>query len=114
MGKKKPAGHYCRICGRRRANEKFGGRGHALHICKDCQRELKREARQKRKAGETNAIVLEPEEDLMDMDEDNLDWLPDESPSHHQQKGQAKKASPTMNWMPTSLDWCRHSIAIRE
>src|SRR5690606_30279952 len=50
MGKKKPQGHYCRICGRRRANEKFGGRGHSQHICKDCRRELKQAARQKRKA----------------------------------------------------------------
>jgi len=31
-------GHYCRICGRSRANEKFSGRGHRVHICKDCQR----------------------------------------------------------------------------
>jgi hypothetical protein len=31
-------GHYCRICGRIRANEKFSGRGHRDHICKDCQR----------------------------------------------------------------------------
>ena len=30
--------HYCRICGRNRANEKFSGRGHRDHICKDCQR----------------------------------------------------------------------------
>jgi hypothetical protein len=30
--------HYCRICGRSRANEKFSGRGHRNHICKDCQR----------------------------------------------------------------------------
>jgi hypothetical protein len=30
--------HYCRICGRGRANEKFSGRGHRNHICKDCQR----------------------------------------------------------------------------
>jgi hypothetical protein len=30
--------HYCRICGRSRANEKFSGRGHRDHICKDCQR----------------------------------------------------------------------------
>ena len=29
-------GHYCRICGRTRANEKFSGKGHASHICKDC------------------------------------------------------------------------------
>ena len=30
--------HYCRICGRGRPNEKFSGRGHRDHICKDCQR----------------------------------------------------------------------------
>jgi hypothetical protein len=30
--------HYCRICGRGRAHEKFTGRGHRDHICKDCQR----------------------------------------------------------------------------
>ena len=29
-------GHYCRICGHYRANEKFSGRGHTTHICKDC------------------------------------------------------------------------------
>ena len=34
----KPHGHYCKICGRRRANEKFSGSGHAAHICKDCAR----------------------------------------------------------------------------
>ena len=37
-------GHYCHICGRVRANEKFSGRGHRDHICKDCQR-LPREER---------------------------------------------------------------------
>lgn len=31
-------GHYCRICGRNRANERFSGRGHKAHICKDCKR----------------------------------------------------------------------------
>ena len=34
----KPQGHYCKICGRRMANEKFSGSGHAAHICKDCAR----------------------------------------------------------------------------
>ena len=29
-------GHYCRICGEHKANEKFSGRGHAAHICKAC------------------------------------------------------------------------------
>ena len=32
----KKMGHYCRICGRTRANEKFSGKGHKKHICKDC------------------------------------------------------------------------------
>lgn len=35
--KKKRSGHYCRICGEYKANEKFTGKGHARHICKKCQ-----------------------------------------------------------------------------
>jgi len=31
-------GHYCRICGRTRPNEKFSGKGHRTHVCKDCAR----------------------------------------------------------------------------
>ena len=34
--KKKQQGHYCRICGCYKANEKFSGKGHAQHICKSC------------------------------------------------------------------------------
>ena len=30
--------HYCRICGRSRPNEQFSGRGHRIHVCKECQR----------------------------------------------------------------------------
>ena len=30
--------HYCRICDSHRSNEKFSGRGHRDHICKECQR----------------------------------------------------------------------------
>ena len=29
-------GHYCNICGRTRANEKFSGKGYKNHVCKDC------------------------------------------------------------------------------
>ena len=36
MGKNKRHGHYCKICGEYRANEKFTGKGHAAHICKAC------------------------------------------------------------------------------
>jgi len=29
-------GHWCRICGETKANEKFSGKGHKNHICKQC------------------------------------------------------------------------------
>ena len=35
-GRNRPHGHYCRICGQYKANEKFSGRGHAIHVCKAC------------------------------------------------------------------------------
>ena len=41
MSKKKSGrsqGHYCKICGEYKANEKFSGKGHAVHICKACSR----------------------------------------------------------------------------
>lgn len=31
-------GHWCRICGRVRANERFSRKGHRNHICRDCKR----------------------------------------------------------------------------
>jgi len=34
--KRAPPGHYCWACGRRRPNEKFSGRGHARHLCREC------------------------------------------------------------------------------
>lgn len=38
--KKKPAGqgdrHFCWVCGQHKAHEKFSGRGHATHMCKQC------------------------------------------------------------------------------
>jgi len=36
-------GHWCRICGRNRANEKFSHKGHKNHICKDCAAKPKEE-----------------------------------------------------------------------
>ncbi len=29
-------GHYCKVCGHMRPNEKFSGKGHRNHICKEC------------------------------------------------------------------------------
>ena len=37
-------GHYCRICGRTRANEKFSGKGHKNHVCRDCSGKSGRKA----------------------------------------------------------------------
>ena len=36
MKKRKYQGHYCKICGRRKPNEKFSGSGYTAHICRDC------------------------------------------------------------------------------
>lgn len=36
MTKKKKQGHYCKICGEYKANEKFSGKRHAQHVCKSC------------------------------------------------------------------------------
>ena len=38
MARKRQNGHYCWACDRMRANEKFSGRGHAQHLCKECAR----------------------------------------------------------------------------
>lgn len=32
----KKHGHYCKVCGEYKSNEKFSGKGHANHICKAC------------------------------------------------------------------------------
>ncbi len=37
LKRKKYRGHYCKICGKCKPNEKFSGKGHGKHICKSCQ-----------------------------------------------------------------------------
>lgn len=36
----KKHGHYCKVCGEYKANEKFSGKGLAAHICKACSKLL--------------------------------------------------------------------------
>lgn len=36
--KKRYRGHYCKICGEIKSNEKFSGKGHKNHICKSCSK----------------------------------------------------------------------------
>jgi len=31
-------GHYCKICGRTKPNERFSGKGHRIHVCLDCEK----------------------------------------------------------------------------
>lgn len=38
----KRRGHYCKICGKTRPNDKFSGKGHRHHLCKDCKRKGKK------------------------------------------------------------------------
>ena len=41
MAKKKGKryrGHYCKICGQIKSNEKFSGKGHKNHVCKSCSK----------------------------------------------------------------------------
>ena len=40
----KKRGHYCKVCGEYKANEKFSGKGHAAHICKNLRRSPARTA----------------------------------------------------------------------
>jgi len=39
--KKRYSGHYCRICGAIKPNERFSGKGRRNHICKECSRKPK-------------------------------------------------------------------------
>lgn len=115
-GKKKVAGHYCRICGRHRANEKFGGRGHARHICKDCENAMKREARQKAKL---NADQLQAPEagideefslDVLLFDEDSemiADELDSDALSPTQPRGNSKKDIPYETFDPNIVGLVR-------
>lgn len=63
-------GHYCRICGRARANEKFSGKGHKNHICKDCSGKPKQQGQNNSKEGDLilGAKTL-PEDELIQMED---------------------------------------------
>ena len=71
MSKKKnrPHGHYCKICGEHKANEKFSGKGHAAHICKACSR---LSAAEKAAAMDMNRLMDFPMRRLSDSDKK---WL---------------------------------------
>ena len=41
--KEKPPGYYCRVCGIRKPNDAFSGRGHKGRVCQDCAKVPNRE-----------------------------------------------------------------------
>lgn len=67
--KKRPHGHYCKICGEYKANEKFSGKGHAAHICKVCSR---LSAAEKAAAMDMNRLMSFPMRRLSDSEKK---WL---------------------------------------
>lgn len=74
MKKKNKHGWYCKICGRFRPNEKFSGKGHAQHICKDCQRQIheekltKKQVLKKEKATTYEQLIPQVESLIKDVD----------------------------------------------
>lgn len=74
--KKKKQGHFCKVCHEYKANEKFSGKGHALHICKQCMSALKHGAA-------TDEAGVSPDEDFTDCvyipdDGEACDHMPDD------------------------------------
>lgn len=68
--KKRPQGHYCKICGQYKANEKFSGKGHAAHICKVCSR---LSAAEKSEAVAVNRLMELPFRYLSESDKNGLE-----------------------------------------
>ncbi|MTI66734.1 MAG: hypothetical protein FH753_09065 [Firmicutes bacterium] len=76
MGKKKRhRGHYCYVCDKVLANEKFSGKGHKKHICKKCMRKTPEERKkiiEKREEWEKEALdISKIFEQVIDMEENN-------------------------------------------
>lgn len=75
-------GHYCRNCGRTRANEKFSGKGHKNHICKDCSRKSKQQGHNNLKEDDLILVTKTlPEDELIPIDDiyfNNIWFLEDE------------------------------------
>ena len=67
---KKRQGHWCWGCQRYRSNESFSGKGHAKHLCKDCQREEKRQRRLKRLGTVEAPEPVQSSEVVADLDEE--------------------------------------------
>jgi hypothetical protein len=52
-------GHFCRICGRTKPNEKFSGKGYKNHICKLCAKRPKAEQNEIRHSEEIFGFLMQ-------------------------------------------------------
>ena len=70
MGKKKRyRGHYCKICGSIKSNEKFSGKGHKNHICKTCSKLPADKKRELMLKSNEDMIMIDPIELLLENTE---------------------------------------------
>ncbi len=76
MAKKKRQGHYCRICGEYKANEKFSGKGHAQHICKACMSRKKKGIDTLQEKEESEIVEYDFDEMEYDMFNPDIDVMP--------------------------------------
>ncbi len=67
-------GHYCRICGRIRPNEKFSGKGHRTHVCRQCS-QLPAETRASIEQQEEIAGFLFNQSHISEKNQDRLKVL---------------------------------------
>ena len=76
MAKKKRQGHYCRICGEYKANEKFSGKGHAQHICKTCMSHKKKGNEFPAEEEASELVEYDVDDMGYDMFNPNIDIMP--------------------------------------
>ena len=105
MAKKKRQGHYCRICGEDKANEKFSGKGHAQHICKACMSK-------KNKGVEIDPEIPVADEDyddelfgdmVYDMFNPDIDIMPPIEPERKKYKKLCKEKKDALKIMWTDI-----------
>jgi hypothetical protein len=91
----KRRGHYCRICRQHKANEKFGGRGHAAHICKACSKRGNKPPEIKIEPPVVINVDIENIENIYDFDTDIdgfLFHIEDDEPPKKNKKRKPNKA----------------------
>jgi len=55
--KRPKRGHFCWCCGRVRPNERFSGRGHARHLCRECAKLGKEELAYRQAARDIDRLL---------------------------------------------------------